>query len=349
MTRPSPRIGVILVNLGTPDASTPRAIRRYLKEFLWDARVVELPRLLWWIILNFIILPLRPRKIAKSYQSIWTEEGSPLRAISSEQAVKLQAELNKRLGPDVCQVEIAMTYGQPSLNQAWQSLRNQGVEKLFVLPLYPQYSATTTAAAFDAISRIFAKERNIPELRFCRDYHQHPLYIGALAERITRHWQEQDNSTSAQQNAHLLFSFHGIPQACTDKGDPYEAQCHNTARTVAKRLKLNDKQWQVSFQSRVGKAAWLQPYTDKTVTALGQQGLTRLDVICPGFSVDCLETIEEIEVENRQYYQDAGGRGYHYIEALNASNSHISLFAELVMTHCQDWLDKTNINLETKQ
>ena len=338
MTRPSPRIGLILINLGTPDTPTPGAIRRYLKEFLWDPRVVELPRLLWWLILTTAILPLRPRKIAKSYQSIWTEKGSPLRVISNEQVTKLQAELNKRLGPDACQVEIAMTYGLPTLDQAWQSLKSQGVEKLFVLPLYPQYSATTTAAAFDAINRVFAQERNIPAFRFCRDYHQHPLYINALAERISHHWQEQGDS--AEHDTHLLFSFHGIPQACTDKGDPYEAQCHSTAKAVAKQLQLKDKQWQVSFQSRVGKATWLQPYTDTTVTALGQQGLTRLDVICPGFAVDCLETIEEIEVENRHYYQRAGGSGYHYIKALNASSTHIALLTELVSTHCRDWLDE---------
>lgn len=347
MTRPSPRIGLILINLGTPDTPTPGAIRRYLKEFLWDPRVVELPRLLWWLILNIVILPLRPGKIAKSYQSIWTEKGSPLRVISNEQVIKLQAELNKRLGPDACQVEIAMTYGQPGLEQAWQSLKNQGVEKLFILPLYPQYSATTTAAAFDAINRVFAQERNIPEFRFCRDYHQHPLYINALAERITQHWQEQGDS--AEHDTHLLFSFHGIPQACTDKGDPYEAQCHNTAKAVARQLQLKDKQWQVSFQSRVGKAAWLQPYTDKTVTALGQRGLTRLDVICPGFAVDCLETLEEIEVENRHYYQRAGGSGYHYIEALNASSPHIALFAELVSTHCRDWLNETEDKSRAKR
>ena len=333
-----PRSGIILVNLGTPEQATAPAIRTYLKEFLWDKRVVELPRPLWWLILNLFILPLRPGKIAHAYQSIWREGGSPLRVISLQQAEKLQAALDEELGAKQCKVELAMTYGTPNLETAWQSLKNQGVEKIFVLPLYPQYSATTTGAVFDQLSRVFQSERNIPELRLCKDYYQHPAYSDALAESVIKHWQSAERSQKSPEPRFLLFSFHGIPKACIDKGDPYYEQCKSSALKVVEKLGLKDDQWQLSFQSRVGKAEWLQPYTDHTVRQLGKRGLKRLDVICPGFSVDCLETLEEIAMQNREFYEKAGGRGFDYIPALNDSKAHIQLLKELFKEKCHDWV-----------
>jgi len=338
MHAPPPHSGIILVNLGTPEQATASAIRAYLKEFLWDKRVVELPRPLWWLILNFFILPLRPGKIAHAYQSIWEEGGSPLRVISLRQAEKLQAVLNKEFGAKRCKVELAMTYGTPSFDAAWQNLKTQGVEKVFLLPLYPQYSATTTGAAFDRLSRVFQSERNIPELRLCKGYHQHPAYIDALAESVIKHWQNAEKNQERPEPRFLLFSFHGIPKACIDKGDPYYEQCKSSALKVAKKLGLKNDQWQLSFQSRVGKAEWLQPYTDETVQRLGGRGLKRLDVICPGFSVDCLETLEEIAMQNREFYEKAGGSGFDYIPALNDSGAHIQLFKDLFKEKCHDWV-----------
>ena len=337
---PPPRSGIILVNLGTPEQATASSIRTYLKEFLSDKRVVELPRPLWWLILNLLILPLRPGKIAHAYQSIWQKGGSPLRVISLRQAEKLQAALNNELNATQCKVEFAMTYGTPSFDTAWQSLKNQSVEKVFVLPLYPQYSATTTGAAFDQLSRVFQSERNIPELRLCKDYHQHPAYIKALAESVIKHWENAEKNQEKPEPHFLLFSFHGIPKACIDKGDPYYEQCKSSALKVAEKLGLGDDQWQLSFQSRVGKAEWLQPYTDKTVRLLGEKGLKRLDVICPGFSVDCLETLEEIAMQNREFYEKAGGSGFDYIPALNDSEAHIQLLSELYKEKCTDWIDR---------
>ncbi|MBL4608217.1 MAG: ferrochelatase [Pseudomonadales bacterium] len=326
------------MNLGTPEQPTASSIRTYLKEFLWDKRVVELPRPLWWLILNFIILPLRPRQIAHAYQAVWQKNGSPLRVISVEQAKKLQAHLDQQTGESRCQVELAMTYGQPNFGTAWQNLKTQGVENVFVLPLYPQYSATTTGAVFDQLSQTFQNERNVPELRLCKDYHQHATYIDALAKSVRSHREKREENQEQIEQDFLLFSFHGIPKACIDKGDPYYEQCKLTAEKVAKHLGLKPEQWQVSFQSRVGKAEWLQPYTDETVRQLGEKGLQRLDVICPGFSADCLETLEEINMQNRELYEKSGGLGFHYIPALNSSKEHIQLFSALYKEKCHDWI-----------
>lgn len=329
--------GIILMNLGTPQTPTPRSIRRYLKEFLSDPRVVEAPRLLWWLVLNLIILPLRSRKIAKAYQHIWQAEGSPLRVIGQQQRDKLQEKLDHQLGKGRCCVALAMTYGQPEVHSAWSELKTQGVDKVFILPLYPQYSATTTGAAFDQISRLFQQERVLPELRFCRDYASHPAYIEALACSVERHWSAIEKTGQAPSTRFLLVSFHGIPQRCIDLGDPYYQQCLNSAQALATRLALTCEQWQISFQSRVGKAQWTGPYTDQTIAALAKK-LKRLDVICPGFAADCLETLEEIEQQNRALYEAAGGEGFSYIPALNSEDAHISLFAELVAEKCSDWI-----------
>ena len=329
------------MNLGTPDAPEASAIRTYLREFLWDKRVVELPRPLWWMILNLIILPWRPGKIAHAYQSIWLKGGSPLRVISKEQVEKLQTKLNEQPDQQSCQVELAMTYGQPSFDLAWKNLQQQGVDKIFILPLYPQYSATTTGAVFDQLSRTFQKERNIPEIRLCKDYHSHPVFIEALAKSVEKHWLNTEEKPEEPSARFLLFSFHGIPTVCIEKGDPYYEQCQLTAKKVVLRLGLTESQWKVSFQSRVGKAEWLQPYTDATVRELGQRGLKRLDVICPGFSVDCLETLEEIDMQYREEYETAGGSGFSYIPALNSSNEHIELFNQLIQEKCGDWLKQS--------
>lgn len=328
--------GIILMNLGTPQAPTPRSIRRYLKDFLSDRRVVELPRLPWLLLLNMVILPLRSRKIAKAYQHIWQAEGSPLRVISLQQRDQLQQRLDQDLGKGRCFVTVAMTYGQPDLQSAWSELKQHGVEKIFILPLYPQYSATTTGAVFDQIGRLFQQERVLPELRFCRDYASHPAYIEALATSVERHWATVESKQPASQRF-LLLSFHGIPQRCIDLGDPYYQHCLASAEALVTRLGLSDPQWQISFQSRVGKAKWLEPYTDQTIAALAKK-LKRLDVICPGFAADCLETLEEIDEQNRAVYEAAGGEGFSYIPALNSDPEHITLLAELVTEKCSDWI-----------
>lgn len=338
MPQNSAPFGIILMNLGTPSAPTPSAIRRYLKAFLGDPRVVELPRPLWYLILNLLILPLRPIKIAHAYQSIWQDGGSPLRAISQQQRDKLQQRLDQELGAHTSHVSLAMTYGEPSVHSAWSELKSRGVDKVFILPLYPQYSATTTAAAFDEISRVLKKERAIPELRFCRDYHQHPAYIDALVHSIKQHWHDVESRTQDKHERFLLFSFHGIPQVCIDRGDPYYQQCQDTAAAVTSRLDLSTQHWKISFQSRVGKAKWLSPYTDQTLKILGKK-LKRIDVICPGFSVDCLETLEEINIQNRAFYEDAGGQGFNYIPALNSDDRHIALMIELIKEKCSDWVN----------
>ncbi len=314
---------VLLVNLGTPDEPTAPAIRRYLKEFLSDTRVIETPRFIWWFVLNLIILRFRPAKLIEPYTGIWQDGESPIRRITNQQVSKLQQRLDKHLRAKV-KVAAAMTYGNPSFQTVLQELQNEGYEDILVLPLYPQYSATTTAASWDALSNALKTMRNIPQIHFIKRYYQHPLYIEALAASVRNHW----NSTGRQ--AKLFFSFHGIPKSYSDKGDPYPEECINTAHLVAKALNLSDEEWQLSYQSRVGTAEWLKPYTDETMKALGRNNLKGLDVICPGFSADCLETIEEIDEENRGYFETSGGSDFHYIPALNDQDTHIDLLEALV-------------------
>ncbi len=323
-----PRLGVVLVNLGTPDAATPSAVRRYLREFLSDSRVIELPRPLWWLILNLFVLPFRPRRVAHLYQTIW-EEDSPMRRILREQCAGL-ADVLRASMPDVdVHVVPGMTYGQPSLPAALDSLCQSGVEKLVVLPLFPQYSATSTAPVYDAVQRWTATRRNLPALTIIKDYFSHPLYIAALAASIRAH--QQLHGVSSR----LLLSFHGIPQPYADKGDPYPERCRETARLVAKALDLPDGSWACSFQSRFGAQPWVQPYTDVLLQEWASSGVDSVQVVCPAFAADCLETLEEIALQNREGFLAAGGKSYQYIPALNAHPDHVALLARLVTPHLE--------------
>lgn len=314
--------GIILVNLGTPSAATAEGVRDFLRPFLSDRRVVDLPRWLWWPLLHGVILPLRSRRVARAYAQIWRDGGSPLLVTSRQQQQALQAALQAQ-GRDE-PVALAMSYGEPSLAQAWQQLRSQGVTDVLLLPLYPQYSSTTTASVFDGWARLMAAQPRVPALRLLSDYHDHPAYIDALAQSIRQHWQQHP------QPDHLLFSFHGIPQRYAERGDPYALQCRQTAQRVADQLGLASEQWSLAFQSRFGREPWLQPYTDETLAQLARSGVKRLDILCPGFAADCLETLEEIAEEGQQIFLAAGGEEYRYIPALNDSAAHIQLLLALV-------------------
>ncbi|WP_444907704.1 ferrochelatase [Microbulbifer sp. SSSA008] len=322
---------IILMNLGTPAEPIPTAVRSFLREFLSDPRVVEIPRPIWLTILNCLVLPFRPQRIAPAYAEIWNSsadetkvEGSPLLYYTQKQAELLQQRL-KAKGCDVA-VEYAMTYGEPRLDNTIETLREKGFESFIVLPLYPQYSATTTAAIYDQVAQIFRNSRDIPDISLIRDYYQNPLYIKSLANSVKEHWEKAGPAEK------LLLSFHGIPKANVDKGDPYYRHCMETARLLADELEISEDKWQVTFQSRFGKAEWLQPYTDKTLIEWGKTGVSSVDVICPAFSADCLETLEEISVENRANFIDAGGSDYRYIPALNLREDHIEALAEIVQT-----------------
>lgn len=320
------RSGVLLVNLGTPDAPTAPAIRRYLRQFLSDRRVVEFPRLLWALLLHAFILPFRPSKLVHAYAKVWTAQGSPLMAISREQ----QAALAHQLG-DAAVVELAMTYGEPSIERAVTALEGQGVRRLLVLPLYPQYSGTTTAAVFDALFDALKRRRWIPELRTIASYHDDDAHLDALAARVRAYW------TQHGRGERLLMSFHSIPRQYLEAGDPYFCQCHKTARLLAERLGLAANEWAVSFQSRLGRQPWLQPYTDCVVPQLARQGIRILDVICPGFAADCLETLEEVALRYADDFLAAGGAALRYIPALNADSAQIDALAALCRRHLQGW------------
>lgn len=324
-------IAVLILNLGTPDGAEPSAVRRFLAEFLWDPRVVESSRPLWWVILHGIILHRRPRQRAKEYASIWCEqEGFPLLSITRKQAEGLGRILSERSG-DRYRVVYAMRYGAPAIQSELQKLAKMGFQRLLVLPLYPQYSATTTASAFDAVVKELGRWRWIPDLRFVHGYHNHSGYIDALCKSIRNFWNKNGRSQK------LLFSFHGIPQRYVQSGDPYPIFCHQTAEQVAKQLELDANDWQVAFQSRVGGKPWTQPYTDKVLQTLPSKGITSVDIICPGFSADCLETLEEVANENRKIFLKAGGVGYHYIPALNEDPAHLEALSTLVEKHAQGW------------
>ncbi len=334
MTPPPPgetgRIGVLIANLGSPTEPTPAAVRRFLAEFLWDPRVVDLPRPLWWLILNGIILRLRPGRVAKAYASVWSGEGSPLLAISCHQATALREALERRL-PGRCQLELAMRYGEPSVAGALARLREAGCERVLVLPLYPQYSSSTSASTFDAVADALKRVRWYPELRHVRDYHVEPAYIAALAASVREAWAAHGRPDR------LLISLHGIPQRFADEGDAYAQQCSATAAALAAELGLGEGEWLLAFQSRFGREPWLQPYTDVTLEAWGRDGVGHVQAICPGFSADCLETLEEIAVENRDTFLAAGGREYHYIPALNTRADHMEALAGLVEKHLAGW------------
>ena len=314
------KTGVLLVNLGTPSAPTAKAVKAFLAQFLHDYRVVDLTRYLWCPILHGVILPIRSPRVAKLYQSVWWEEGSPLMVVSRRQ----KAALNTALAELKIPVKLGMSYGEPSIESAWHELKADGVEKVIILPLYPQYSVSTTASVFDSWAKIMKQERQIPHFRFIHDYHNHPSYIKALAESVRSHWQ-QNGKTEL-----LLLSYHGIPKRFQDEGDPYGHQCHKTSELLAAELELEPHQWRTTFQSRFGREEWLQPYTDKTVQALPDEGIKHISVICPAFSADCLETLEEITTENKDYFIAAGGETYHYIPALNDNEAHIQMMVDLV-------------------
>ena len=324
------KLGILLVNLGSPDKPKTSAVRRYLAEFLWDKRVVDAPRWLWWLILHGIILRTRPRRSAKLYQKVWTDQGSPLVATSRLQAQTVEKTLQKKFRGNVI-VDLAMRYGSPSIKDSLNALRKAGTRRLLILPMYPQYSATTTASVFDEVTNVLRDWRWLPDLRFINDYHDNRIYIEALASSIRQHWQQNGRADK------LLFSFHGIPQRYFESGDPYFCHCQKTARLVAEALELEEGTWQVVFQSRFGREPWLQPYCDKTLEALPAQGVKSVDIICPGFTADCLETLEEISIENRQLFLDAGGEQFHYIPALNASDEHIRVLCEVLTAHCFGW------------
>ncbi|WP_111496335.1 ferrochelatase [Marinobacter bohaiensis] len=324
------KTGVLITNLGTPDAPTAPALRRYLKEFLSDPRVVEAPRLLWWFILNGVILRIRPKRSAHAYQQVWEPEGSPLLIHTAHQCEKLRERLQARYGDDVV-VSFAMRYGNPSITSALEALQQAGVTKLVVLPLYPQYSASTSASTFDAISADFTRRRWLPDLRFISHYPDFPPYIEAMAQQI------EANRAEHGRGDKLILSYHGVPKKYLLRGDPYHCECLKTSRLLAQRLGLSEDQYMTTFQSRFGREEWLKPYTDETMKALPGQGIKSVDVFCPGFSSDCLETIEEIGQENRDYFMEAGGERFHYIPALNATDGHIDALEQLVVENLQGW------------
>ena len=321
---------VVLVNLGTPDAPDAPAVRRYLKQFLSDPRVVEIPRAVWWLILNGIILPFRSSQSAKKYASIWSEQGSPLKVHTERQAQALGAQLAAR-GHRRLQVVYAMRYGNPALPAVLDRLKAEGCERILVLPAYPQYSGTTTASIFDAVFAHYRKVRNIPELRMVRNYHDSDAYIQALRQSVLDHWALNGRPDK------LVMSFHGVPRRTQLLGDPYHDECIDTARLLAQSLGLGQGEYLVTFQSRFGKAEWLQPYTAPTLQELARQGVQRVDVMCPGFTSDCLETLEEIAMEARDEFLHAGGKQFHFIPCLNESPTWIAGIVDIVEQHLVGW------------
>jgi len=325
----APRTAVLLCNLGTPDAPTASAVRRYLAEFLGDHRVVEIPRLVWMAILHGIILRVRPAKSAAKYATIWTDEGSPLKIWTDKQAQALQEVFNAH--GEAVTVRFAMNYGNPSMASQLDALKAEGHTRILILPAYPQYSGTTTASVFDAVYRWGLHSRVLPEFRFINHYHDHPAYIQALAEHVRAHW------TSHGQPERLVMSFHGVPERTLHLGDPYHCECYKTARLLGEALGLSKAQYMVTFQSRFGKAKWLEPYTEPTLIALAEQGVKRVDLICPGFTSDCLETLEEISQEAQEAYLHAGGETFHYIPCLNDSTTWVNGMHELCQSHMGGW------------
>ncbi len=323
-------LGVLLVNLGTPDEPTTEAVRRYLKEFLSDPRVVELPRPIWWLVLNAYILRTRPSKSAAAYQKIWSEQGSPLLLHTMDIARGVQEKLSARLSGAV-NVEVGMSYGNPSIASALQKMHEQYVRRIVVLPLYPQYSGTTTGSVFEVVSRELARRRWVPEFRFVNHYHDSAGYISALAASVRDHWDMHGRGER------LLMSFHGLPKRALLSGDPYHCHCQKTARLLANTLDLDGGEWQISFQSRVGRQEWLQPYTDETLAKWGRDRIGLADVVCPGFAADCLETLEEITTQNSGLFRRSGGGDLRYIPALNAREDHVSFISRTIEKNVAGW------------
>ena len=329
------RIGILLVNSGTPEAPEPRAVRAFLARFLADPRVVELPRVLWLPLLYGLILPLRPRLIARKYRLIWSTSGSPLRDLTERLRGELAATLAQRMLAPLT-LEVGMLYSAPEVRSALGRLREAGAERLLVLPLFPQYCGATTGAVNDQVSEELRRWRSLPELRFIADYHDHPGYVEALRASIAEHWQARGRT------AHLLISFHGIPERYVRDGDPYFDRCQATARLLADELMLREGEWSVSFQSRFGPAGWLKPYTREVLLGMPARGVREVTLVCPGFAVDCLETLEEIDIENRAAFIKAGGQRFEYVPALNARALHAECLAGLIEQHCQGWIHATH-------
>ncbi len=330
----SGKTAVVLVNLGTPDKAEPGAVKRYLREFLSDSRVVEgkgLRRLLWLSVLNGIILNVRPGKVAKAYASIW-EDDSPMRKILDKQVAELQVMLQHECNEHAPDVYAAMTYGNPGLTPLLEKLSNSHYEKVLLVPMYPQYSATTTAPVYDQVAKFQLKQRKVLDIRIVNSYFDHPKYVEVLANQIRGFREEQGQADK------LILSYHGIPKEYFDKGDPYPAQCHKTSELLAAELGLAESEWMTTFQSRFGPAEWMQPYTDKTLESLPEKGIKSVQITCPAFSADCLETLEEIAIENREVFEEAGGESYKYIPALNAEPGFIQLLATLVKEQAGDWV-----------
>lgn len=326
------RTGVLLINLGTPDAPTAQALRPYLKEFLSNPRVIEVPRLIWWPILHGFILPFRPKASAEKYAKIWIAEGSPLKVHTERQTERLREVLAARLkNPPL--VEYAMNIGKPSVADVLIRMQQQGCERILIIPLFPQYAASSTAAAMDNVFAVLNKMRNQPALRTVKQYHDHPGYIAALAQNVRDYWDAHGRPNK------LIISFHGTPRASLDKGDPYHCACQKTGRLLAEALALDANQYAVCFQSRFGKAKWLTPYTAVVLEQLGKEQTQRVDVICPGFVSDCLETLEEIAIEAKHTFIQAGGKEFHYIPCLNERSDWIEALADITCTHLQGWLD----------
>lgn len=333
------KIGVLITNLGTPDEPTYFALRRYLREFLSDPRVIEYNKAVWWVILNFIILTFRPFRSAANYRTVWTKEGSPLLLITKDQQKKLGEYLAERF-PGQFEVALGMRYGNPSIKSGVEELLRKNVDRLLVIPLYPQYAAATTGSTFDAVADVLKTVRSVPEFQFLTRYHDEPAFIEALTDSIKKVWDRNGRPDK------LIFSYHGIPKRYFLNGDPYHCHCRKTSRLVAEKLGLKSEEYLTCFQSLFGKEEWLKPYTINTVEELAKEGLKKLDVICPGFSADCLETIEEIDGENRHAFLENGGEQFRYIPALNAEDGFISFLGEFTERHCRNWI---NSSRETKE
>lgn len=340
------RVGVLLLNLGTPDAPTAKAVRPYLKQFLSDPRVIEIPKFIWWFILHGIILPFRSSASAKKYATIWANDqgGSPLLVNSQNQCNALQERLRSSEVTHSVKVALAMRYGNPSIESVMDQLEQEGVNRLLVLPLYPQFSATTTASSFDAIFKVQAQKRNPPALRMIKNYHDHPAYIVALAQQVKDFWSIH-GSPQFQNGDKLVLSFHGVPKRTLERGDPYHCECHKTARLLREALGLSAEQAILSFQSRFGKAEWLKPYTAPLLEKLGQEGTQRVDIFCPGFPADCLETLEEIAIEGKEIFEHAGGKTYHAIACLNDQLKWIDALHQITIENIAGW-DTTLLNTE---
>jgi len=327
----SNKIGILLVNLGTPNSTSTADVKHYLREFLWDPRVIDVARIPWWLMLNVVILNTRPKKTAAAYKKVWTDNGSPLMVKTQQLTDGLQTKFDQLMSKQV-KVVMAMRYGKPSIESGIKELQEAGIERILVFPLYPQYSATTTASIFDEVATSVKKQSAIPELRFINRYFNEQTHINALASSVTDYWSKNGKPDK------LIMSLHGIPKDYIDAGDTYAQECVETASLLAKKLELTDDEWMLTFQSRLGPREWLEPYTINTMKELGEASINRVDVICPGFAVDCLETLEEIAMENRDEFIHAGGKEYNYIPCLNDSDTHINSLYDIAKKNIQGWI-----------